>query len=478
MGLELIGFDGITGSYFASTAENEAIALRNRLTRAVPLPSKGMVKSAFETLRLRPTWQRLLAELRERPPHSDAQTFARWVARFPGPVADTLRKERHRVITDGHFRRSDFKSGSFVKRETHIGFKTPRGIITFRPAQHSFVGPLTWHVSVVLHEVLDEPDGTPGAFITGQVSAEEFGFWWDYWTKRLTIGGKAPYILSGDGVKLDAHFSSNDAVECNTLYYGQTGLTDLEREASQHLEHGVSGTSRHGVVFRTDDAMGSGADETFLFNTTAVAAKTQASTTVLLGEGLALAVNGDDVAGIIAAAAVDDDGGPTVYAAAMDSRMEQMGFTYSFKISQDLSEHDFCSRLLYPTPDGLLPGPMIGRTLGRAAWHLDWSNDGSQSSKSMAIGMLQDGYHVPFVREYFLRVLELCPGPLGGRPKPGMHAGRRHEYGPETWVFVERRYGLTPADLPPFIALLRGVRSLPAVVNWEPMERCWAIDTA
>jgi len=212
--------------------------------------------------------------------------------------------------------------------------------------------------------------------------------------------------------------------------------------------------------------MGSGDDKTALWDTLINASGQCYAFGATPGPWFWLAVQGDDMKAIFH---------PVMFRFRpredfldlLATRMMSFGFEYEYHMSQDPSQHDFCATIVYPTADGPVAGPVVGRALSRSGWHLDWSNDGNQSLRSMAIGRLQDAYYVPFLREYFERTLELAEGPLGGRPKPGIHAARRHEYSPEVWEILHRRYGLTTEDHRVFCGLLRQVSSLPAVITWD-----------
>lgn len=300
------------------------------------------------------------------------------------------------------------------------------------------------------------------------------------WTDRLTEDGVC-YYWSGDGSSFDSHIQQPHLAEARRKFFGEgatCSLRRLELEAIRHLERGVRGRSRHGVSFVAGPVMGSGADSTAHFDTAVNEAGQTLVVGVPPGEGWALAVQGDDMFAIVHPRHIRGRGGPDAFSAYATERIREYGLTYTYRVTTQLHLHDFCARIVYPTADGPVAGPVIGRALARAAWHLDWSNDGNQTLRSMAIGRLQDSYHVPFLREYFQRLLELADGPLGGRPTPGMHAARRHEYSAEVWEVLDSRYGLSPADLEEFNGLLRRVTSLPALVDWPPLRAMVDLDMA
>jgi len=95
------------------------------------------------------------------------------------------------------------------------------------------------------------------------------------------------------------------------------------------------------------------------------------------------------------------------------------------------------------------------------------TQDGLADYRSAIIGHLQDNYHVPFVREYCQRVLEILPVSnsryVEYEPHK-VHTERAHEYCDETFVFLFQRYGLTRSDLVEWERLLKTITSLPAVL--------------
>jgi hypothetical protein len=453
------------------------------VTRATPEPDDAVVMQAFREIRRAPALQRYFLRIAARPPVSSGRNFAEWNAKQVGRVQPLNIAGRKEVFDLGYLNSWWLKSGSFVKREfTWVDFfekpggADPRSIITFTPQLHAIYGPMTYVCQRELVLAMREDDGRLGALINSEATAEELGAWVEEWTERLTINGRPPYYVTGDGSRYDAHVRAVHLDQAKRTKFQGVRLNDIEEQAATHLRH-VSGRSRHGVRFVATDVMGSGDDATNLDDTIINWADQQHALNGVIGLSMALAGGGDDMFAIVAAHVVEGDP-RTPYSEQCHQRSLAFGFVYDYQVSQDLWRHDFCSKLAYPTPDGLVFGPKIGRALGRAGWHLDWSNDGNQTLRSMAIGLLDDSWHVPFLREYFQRVLELAEGPLGGRPPHGIHVSRRHEYSDDTWDFVERRYGVTPADLDHFKALLSQVTRLPAVVDFPPFRDMWDIDLA
>ncbi len=490
LALEGIGFAGLSQTYFASTPENEHQALVSRLTAAGPEPDDRLVGAAFRALARTRAFDRYRFLIAQDPPVSSTTNYSRWVARFPDALAKESRKERAEVLARGHFTGKDLQSGSFVKRETHsvdvevnyvkfLAGKDPRGITTFSAALHAILGPMVFSAQRLFVRALRDEDGELGPLATAEMTAEEFGQWEAAAIEALTIDGVLPYIVSGDGERFDAKVRARHLKESRDLLFSRVRLSRLEISALKHLEKpGVKGRSRSGVRFVAKDVMGSGDDATALFDTVINAACQIHAMDATLEIEMWLAVQGDDMKAYLAAYVVDNAGGPEAFRLRAQQRSLDYGQKYTYKVSKSAWQHDFCACIVYPTEDGPVAGPVIGRALARSGWHLDWANDGNQTLRSMCIGRLQDCHHVPFLADYYRRVLELAGGPTGGRPKPGFHAARRHQPSDEVWDVITPRYGLTYADLVVFRQLLDRVVSLPAVVDWPPAQEMARIDAA
>jgi len=106
--------------------------------------------------------------------------------------------------------------------------------------------------------------------------------------------------------------------------------------------------------------------------------------------------------------------------------------------------------------------------------HSFFKNDDNPIQGS-CISQYRDNYHVPFLHEYFERVIELTRDFVvthGKEEEHTWHTESQHMYDDNTFSFVTDRYGLTREDLSAFKTLLQGVVSLPVVIDWPLMFRC------
>jgi len=152
--------------------------------------------------------------------------------------------------------------------------------------------------------------------------------------------------------------------------------------------------------------------------------------------------------------------------AVINEIMSHIGFEVTYFASNDSANVEFVSLLPYPTADGTVLGPKIGRQLHRAGWT-------TSSEKSdiygAAVSMSSSVSFIPFLKEYFAVHRQLA-SPLEEHRVYDRIAMSDHAMIPATWEFVERRYGLTIENLAEFESLLDRVVSLPVVIDWVPIN--------
>jgi hypothetical protein len=84
---------------------------------------------------------------------------------------------------------------------------------------------------------------------------------------------------------------------------------------------------------------------------------------------------------------------------AMNATALRLGYRMKFAVRYYLEEVSFCSRLYWPTADGLVLGAKIGRWLFKAGYMFATPTI-MADYRSQMIGHLQDNYFVPLVRQY------------------------------------------------------------------------------
>lgn len=498
-------------TYFENTAENQIVALLNRTTIATPSPKKDLWAAVVQEMLQLPAYRAVTHRLAEPEHHfrCTRRVVSKYLERFPkGLQLERLEAFDQWVRNGREFTREDYFAGGFLKGELHsklefseCGFETgyleegtPRAIISFSPVLNAVFGPFVDHFAsnekAVLKTLLEAGD-TP-AFCPYGVSVETHALWIEQVVERL--GGPEEVVwLRFDGKKHDAHNTKEARQGGRALTVGRV-IGDDSRKLLKDIANmdTLRGQTAGGVKFKAGKGIrASGESSTSSDNTKQTESIIAYTMTRELNQ--ITSVMGVDVFGM----AAGDDGGALVSKSYWNRRFAginkpfddinrkavDLGFELvgGFGIG-DPDDFDFCSKWYYPVSGTFLPGAKIGKSLVKAGYFFD--AQGSQTVKSAAIGLFQDNAHVPFLREYYARVIELCRADpkrfkLGGRPNEyTIHASRAHDYDESTLRFVERKYGLTKQDLEDFKAILRSVRSLPTLISWAPLERCLAVDSA
>jgi hypothetical protein len=143
----------------------------------------------------------------------------------------------------------------------------------------------------------------------------------------------------------------------------------------------------------------------------------------------------------------------------------------------------FCSGRFWPCEAGYVYGPLPGRVLAKFGWAVQFPpNSTAQSRKShlrgIALGLLRETAHVPFLAEFVARVLHLTQGieAVAISPQHRTRSLEQHTYVDETFVWLSDLYGLGPEALRAWIDFLETWHT-PTVVYGSPLiERLLEVD--
>jgi len=498
----------ITPRYMENTVENQEIALMSRLSLATPPPRPGLW-ALVVTVVLQTELYRLQAEelSRENMRFSlTKNTVINYGRRYPRSHAEALVDGYEKFVDQGRtLLEDDYRTSMFIKGELHnkpafddanfmafmAALATPRGIISYKAIINAVFGPFVDHVyssdKALRLRLLKDPD-SPGplfAFAPAGACGEDIALW----VARVVdhFGGAENVVaIETDDVKYDAHNSVESRVGGRRLGVGMV----KGREAPKLLalfekQDTIRGTSVGGVKYKVVGKTGSGQSDTSCSNTKKTEAKTAYALSREPGDIIAdagtnyfIAANGDDMYALVGRAWFDkrfEDGDPIK---TLGVRNTRLGFEIEAKIHVGKVGGTFCSRYFYPVGGKYLPGGKIGRTLAKAGYFYETKD--SQSIYSAAIGQLQDNHHVPFLKEYFSKVVELCrKQKLALRGKPNeysIHMREKHDYDESTCAYVNELYGLTAQDLDEFKELLDKVTTLPVLISWPKLEHLLAVD--
>jgi hypothetical protein len=496
MGLLGIGLQ-VVPTYFASGREEVVVAVTNRLTIPVPVPRKGIFEEA-RILMFRTADHKEYVAATSKKISITVATVDLWAKSYSAGRRAELRQvflelESRNFKMEGTAK----KVKAFVKVEKAVAVdagltrteqKAPRIIL----AHDDQVLVMACPVLKVLYDkshdftmVKWRESGRPPGICPSGLSSEEQG----RWVKEvMEILGPNMLSVESDGTKWDAHMQKEAMITGAAVATGHVRvypnacrqvLTDIPK---------LKGTSRFGVKFAADIQMATGAPWTGLYNGKVNA--TMTNHTMMTGGGrlafkdvaghpklgvkFFILVSGDDLVVLADREYMHEifgtDDNKRIEAAWVKAGVD-FGFTLKPKVHNEFVHVEFCSRYFYPAlVDGttlLMPGAKIGRTLVKCGWMVD-SSDGV-TLRSALLGQAIDNHHVPFVREFMAKMIELLNADRGRTPKKYahmIHAAEKRDYAPETWAWMNERYGLTQTDLHDFTEQLAQVTSLPASFEW------------
>lgn len=453
-----LAFSTVTPSAIARTEDAAVNAIESRLLAKYPAPQPGSWAVLHGRLR---DPNRPLSGLALKCEPIPDDYFQVWVAGFPQAVADTLRKAKE-SLAETPFCHNDCRLSMIVKSEktgwVEFDSVTPndaRAVLSPSPRFNAFVGPYAkWYTAGMIKLRAAEVDSV--VFWAVACSAETLGAWDDFWTAHFSRPGKPAKKVIGDHRRLDGH-EQDESDEFTTDLYTQAGMPARITDALSRLSIPRGRVQGHDhVKFKGKRRRQiSGRPDTTARNCANVEAAMDYSLGPPSPQTYVLAVKGDDVYAIGFYDFVPE---PSVIAA----KHAELGFDFDCRVTTHDYDVEFASMVPYPSADGTVFGPKIGRCLGRGGWSVKAE---TSDPHGMAVSMEASVSHIPFLRQFYALHRRLCR-PAGPYREWHILANEPHLSCPETYRFVEERYGLTAADEAAFAAKLATIRSLPAVIEW------------
>jgi len=520
MELRGLGFQFMP-TYFEATQDNLVSALTARLVRPVPEPVKGAWSQAGAWFKKTRYWQLSFVDRNHEIIVVDKQAILAWAeGKYSVARKEELCKTFERLeASNFKLEKQDKAVSCFIKQEKAVALdhqdglvalehkeKAPRIIMSVSDAMLCTMGPICAQLATRFKTAQREYEGVddqgvrvipvlPFPTAPRACSVEVLSDWFVRVLGHLGSDDDV-MVLIADGEAWDAHIGK-DARNCEYELLFKAARIDpgrLHDMARPRMVTGGSASLR--VSFATHSRRVTGQAETDIGNTTCnlvqavhnldLNSTRPANSRSGMGIDWFAGACGDDLFVLatrqvfakclqLKPEEVETKGGGV-----WKARSLRLGIssTAAFLPWRKL---EFCSKVLYPTEDGLLLGGKIGRVLSRAGYFLDVQRE--STPRAAAMSQLNDNYHVPFLRQYFTRVLQLLPLEKGRqRLSPEyqhtFHVEGRHEYGEETWRFLEYRYGLIKQDLLEFEALLASIKQLPAIVEWPRLADLVAVDDA
>lgn len=437
--------------------------------------------------------------------------FTEWVARFEPRRANIL------IIAYDEYLRlglspSDYTIDVFVKKEklykvTHGQFAgyNPRCISSMRPKFLVATGPFGHNMKRAMVELLNPQCPV---FYTSGHNAATIGHWLERAYATQTADGAYPiFVLCGDLHMLDGHVNKTTEHPVNSLY---TKLPDAGAKHLLKVQKRSSSVTKHGLRLATRSRIQSGRIDTNPADTLICAgmavyatARSSKSPTVLTitdyseqyseKAKLRYMGTGDDSVMVVRQSDYSPDFEKAYVDLEMKVKLRAVPLHKTPAGYIGLSQVDYCSALFWPTAgpekgegkSQLVLGPKPGRILARLGWDITGAADINAHMRGLALGLVEDTWHVPFAHEYIMKVLALTnavkakpaydeDSSSDGRHK--IHVDRRYKTCDQTFLFTLERYGLGQQDLREFVAQLRQVKRLPAQVSSPTIRRLIEVD--
>jgi hypothetical protein len=167
-----------------------------------------------------------------------------------------------------------------------------------------------------------------------------------------------------------------------------------------------------------------------------------------------------------------------------ESNLRKFGLKPEVNMSDRRCDWEFCSKLFYYGKDpktGLVQtvlGPKVGRWLSKIGHNLTAA--GALNFRGAMLSSAQDCNHIPYIREYVRKGLQLTAGHKSkGREWSELaHVTQSYDHVDANYSLLEERYGINELHYGDFMAQLANVTALPFVLHWDPIEDMVARDEA
>jgi len=465
-------FCDVGPSYIPKTLESAVSALTTRLLAANPT-GHGEWNDAWSSLVHRvdspeSVLHRFALVVLE--DHTTTEAWKTWLSRFPPGRHGDLESARS-SLANRSLEKSDLATSGIVKREKTgqvtidgVTFNDPRVVLGRTQRALAATGPWHWRHASSLR---DQFPVVPDNFCIWMVSAtaEQMGEIFEIWTDLFSRPGDPAFYGVGDFARYDCRQGDgSNRFERKTLEVAKapTDVTFVHDTPPFGSMQGLPIRFKLKKPRRVsgDSATSKGNFTVALPAIVHVFGEPSSSTYgiwdcgddfLLIGKRHILDLSEDVVNG----------------------RLAVLGLEVTYLATADSAKVEFVSTVPYPTSDGIVFGPKIGRTLTRFGWT---TSVGLTNMRSAAIGMTESVSFVPFLCE-FMALHRRLSNDTATAHRDDRSAVADHEATPETWEFIERRYGLTRADHEAFCSLLANVTSLPAVVPWPRVLDVVAVDS-
>lgn len=456
-----------------SCVHNEEVAVRNRGCLNRPDPNEGFYSNWVKDLRdmlplVNGTQYIVNGKLKPFP-------FQDWVRRFPPGRRTELMNAREGMRHAGRKAKPMIKA--FVKREhqlksfpevikTRLEFPDctdydPRQIQGRHPEYQVMTGPASysytkyvaymWHAQATPHKHhrLPREDKRPMTNIvyTSGMNAEQLGKLIQQSVQYITTNNDhvEVWFFENDANRFDAHCNTEAIKLINDFY--QRARLKKKYWRCMEWKMKTKGVTKCGIFYIVEATVQSGNGDTSVGDTVVTGSGHEriARRVDLLPSQYLILSCGDDI--LIPLASTH----ATQYYKASQKYWEEAGFSMAPILVKHIWDAEFCSGRIYPTKDGWVYGPKVGRVLCKTFYSkIDYSDQqGARWLRAVALGLEKDTYFIPVLRTVVRKTIELTEGrkALHIWEEQKIHAKEIHEAADETYAMMEHLYGLDRAAI-------------------------------
>jgi hypothetical protein len=147
---------------------------------------------------------------------------------------------------------------------------------------------------------------------------------------------------------------------------------------------------------------------------------------------------------------------------------------------------DFCSSLFLPAinpstgAETILLSPKPGRIFAKFGYTLKLPADVKAQARADALGLIQDVAHIPGLRAYIIKAIELTESvkPAYLAPDHRFHASMRHSAHPMVYTALENYYGVTKAEFDDLEEFIEKIDNPFVLISHPVITKMTEVDSA
>jgi hypothetical protein len=405
------------------------------------------------------------------PSYVDDATFLLWAKRFPANKCNLLLAARAKQFSHEADDMDRATSVETLVKIEKTGMLTSDGPTPSNPRAISspaitgavVTDPCMHIIGTALKE-LNSDFTKPLVWPAGK-SAEDFGEWFDEYRIHFHAMGPLVYVL--------IDFSDHDARQqdaaqkfIRAVFQHNGAPRDLCRFLRQRsYPHGKA--QGKPIFFKSDVAKTlSGEGKTYSGNCIMAQASMNRITGPPHNDTHASSLSGDDVL------VVSHTGFILEKMELMPELCEKLGIKLKTKLVYNIFDVEFCQLLPWPTADGTVWGPKIGRSLYRLGWTTSTAPNMYGTAKSLAVSCS----HIPMLSNYIDAILRLAAPTDVIVRSYSVQATERRTVHPTALAFAEARYGVSLQTIISFGEMMDKITQLPVLCNFTYLRRMCEID--